>query len=72
MEERNENDKTNREWQEWIEQPKIGRTSAKGENIDMKTLLEAEDRREKWHDTSISAKKERKDKQIQSGRGTND
>ena len=60
MEERNENEKMNREWQGMIERPKMGRTWAKGKNIDMKILMEPEDKREKmeWH--KHKCKKERK------------
>ena len=36
--------------------------------MDVKTLIEAEDQRKKWKDTSITGEKECKDKPVQNGR----
>ena len=43
------------------------RTRAKGKKTDMKMLVEAEDRRKKWEDTSITGEKKEKTDQYKVG-----
>ena len=58
IKQRNENDTRNGEWQEGKEQPRMANTTTKEKRMDVKTLLEAEGRSNKWQDASITGEKE--------------
>ena len=63
MEEIKENDKWNGQWQERKEQMKMARTRAKRKNMDVKALMEAEDKQRKGRTQALLEKRSEKTNQ---------